>query len=89
MIVQGYCDRLGQELEGSHPLRPYVEQIHQAAERSAALAGRGLAFSRRRAIEREPVALGEVVRDLAKTLRQTLGEAARPQKAAPTTAPRS
>jgi signal transduction histidine kinase/ActR/RegA family two-component response regulator len=74
MVIQGYCDRVAQELAEDHPLRPYVEKIHRASQLSAALAGRVLAFSRRRAIEREPVPLGEVVRDLAKTLRRTLGE---------------
>ncbi len=74
MVIQGYCDRLGQELPADDDRRPYVDKIHQAADRSAALAGRVLAFSRRQTIDRKPVQVGEVVRDLVKTLRRTLGE---------------
>ena len=74
MVIQGYCDRLGQELPADDDRRSYVEKIQQAAERSAALAGRVLAFSRRQTVERNPVQVGEIVRDLAKTLRRTLGE---------------
>jgi len=74
MVIQGYCDRLAEELAEDETLLGYVEKIRRAAERSAALTSRVLAFGRRHAVQREPVALGEVVRDLASTLRRTLGE---------------
>jgi len=74
MVVLGYCDRMRQELPQDDARRPYLAKVHDAAQRAAALAGRVLAFSRRQTIERTPVQVGEVVRDLVKTLRRTLGE---------------
>jgi two-component system, cell cycle sensor histidine kinase and response regulator CckA len=58
-----------------HPaVRADVEQVREAAERSAAITAQLLAFSRRQMLRPVPLDLNAVVRDLEPMLRRTLGE---------------
>jgi signal transduction histidine kinase/DNA-binding response OmpR family regulator len=58
-----------------HPaVRADVEQVRQAAERSAAITAQLLAFSRRQMLQPVALDLRAVVRDLEPVLRRTLGE---------------
>jgi two-component system, cell cycle sensor histidine kinase and response regulator CckA len=59
-----------------HPaVRADVEQVRDAAERSAAITAQLLAFSRRQMLHPVPLELNSVVRDLEPVLRRTLGDA--------------
>jgi signal transduction histidine kinase/DNA-binding response OmpR family regulator len=59
-----------------HPaVRADVEQVRDAAERSAAITAQLLAFSRRQMLRPVPLELNSVVRDLEPVLRRTLGDA--------------
>ncbi|HEX9682253.1 MAG TPA: ATP-binding protein [Acidimicrobiales bacterium] len=51
-----------------------LEEIREAARRGAALTGQLLAFSRRDLTQTEPLDLGEVVGDMSRLLRRTIGE---------------
>ncbi len=55
-------------------VRADVEQVREAAERSAAITAQLLAFSRRQMLQPVPLGLNDVVRDLEPVLRRTLGE---------------
>jgi signal transduction histidine kinase/DNA-binding response OmpR family regulator len=58
-----------------HPaVRADVEQVHQAAERSAAITAQLLAFSRRQMLQPVALDLNAVVREQEPVLRRTLGE---------------
>ncbi|HET6577021.1 MAG TPA: ATP-binding protein [Gemmatimonadales bacterium] len=58
-----------------HPaVRADIEQVRQAAERSAAITAQLLAFSRRQMLQPVALDLGAVVRELEPVLRRTLGE---------------
>jgi signal transduction histidine kinase/DNA-binding response OmpR family regulator len=60
-----------------HPaVRADVEQVRDAAERSAAITAQLLAFSRRQMLRPVALDLNEVVQELEPVLRRTLGEAA-------------
>ena len=56
-------------------VRADVEQMREAAERSAAITAQLLAFSRRQMLQPVSLDLNTVVRDLEPVLRRTLGEA--------------
>ena len=57
-----------------HPaVRADVEQVQQAAERSAAITAQLLAFSRRQMLQPVPLDLSAVLRELEPALRRTLG----------------
>jgi signal transduction histidine kinase/DNA-binding response OmpR family regulator len=59
-----------------HPaVRADVEQVRDAAERSAAITAQLLAFSRRQMLRPVPLDISAVVEELAPMLRRTLGEA--------------
>jgi signal transduction histidine kinase/DNA-binding response OmpR family regulator len=59
-----------------HPaVRADVEQVREAAERSAAITAQLLAFSRRQMLQPVPLDLAAVVAELEPVLRRTLGEA--------------
>ncbi len=55
-------------MQKDDPLRSYVKQILAASERAAALTQSLLAFSRKQIINLKPVALNEVVRNIAKLI---------------------
>ena len=59
-----------------HPaVRADIEQVREAAERSAAITAQLLAFSRRQMLRPVPLDLNAVMRELEPMLRRTLGEA--------------
>jgi signal transduction histidine kinase/DNA-binding response OmpR family regulator len=57
-------------------VRADVEQVRQAAERSAVITAQLLAFGRRQMLQPVPLDLNTVVRELEPVLRRTLGESA-------------
>ncbi len=72
--ILGYGEVVQMGLTPDSPWQEPIEQILAAAERGAQLTGGLLAFSRKRVIDRRPVDLSEVVRNVAGLLRRLIGE---------------
>ena len=73
-VVLGAADFLLRRPELAAVARQDVEQIRAAAERTAAITGQLLAFSRRQVLRPRVLDLDETVRGLELVLRRTLGE---------------
>jgi PAS domain S-box-containing protein len=73
-VVLGAADFLLRRPELAALARQDVEQIRAAAERTAAITGQLLAFSRRQVLRPRVLDLDETVRGLELVLRRTLGE---------------
>jgi PAS domain S-box-containing protein len=73
-IILGYCEQMLEHLHGREPLRRAAEEIHNAAERAAALTGQLLAFSRKQMIEPRQLDLNAVVSNTGRMLRRLIGE---------------
>ena len=73
-VVLGAADFLLRRPELAGLARQDVEQIRAAAERTAAITGQLLAFSRRQVLRPRVLDLDETVRGLETVLRRTLGE---------------
>jgi PAS domain S-box-containing protein len=73
-VVLGAADFLLRRPELEAVARQDVEQIRAAAERTAAITGQLLAFSRRQVLRPQVLDLDETVRGLDLVLRRTLGE---------------
>lgn len=70
--ILGYAEMLGQSLPDAGRPREDLRQIEQAARRAQSLVSQILTFSRRAEEHREPVRLGEVLREALGMLRATL-----------------
>jgi PAS domain S-box-containing protein len=73
-VILGYCEQMLEHLPGREPLRRAAEEIHNAAERAAALTGQLLAFSRKQMVEPRPLDLNTVVSNTGRMLRRLIGE---------------
>ncbi|HMD35291.1 MAG TPA: response regulator [Vicinamibacterales bacterium] len=72
--ILGYCGLILDELPAGHPLRSDVEEVRAAGERAAEVTRQLLAFSRRRVVQPQIVDVNELVGQLEKLLRRTLGD---------------
>jgi two-component system, cell cycle sensor histidine kinase and response regulator CckA len=72
--ILGHGELLAEDIPRGNPLRPNVEEIIQAAERSRDLVGQLLAFARKQTLELRLLDLNQVIRDLAGMIRRTLRE---------------
>jgi len=72
-VVLGHSEILAVELKDHPEMRTSVAEIQHAAERAAALTRQLLAFGRRQALERAPVDLNVVARDMVSLLSRVLG----------------
>ncbi len=77
--IIGYADILLNELGGDDPRRSNVQEIKQAAQRSAALTGQLLAFSRKQIIRPVTFNLNDRLMSLRDMLQRLLGEDVRLQ----------
>ena len=75
--ISGHCDLLLLRHDREHPDFADLVQIHQNANRAAALVGQLLAFSRKQTLKPERVELGEALSDLAHLLNRLVGERVR------------
>ena len=75
--ISGHCDLLLLRHEREHPDYADLVQIHQNANRAAALVGQLLAFSRKQTLKPERVELGDVLSDLGHLLNRLVGERVR------------
>ncbi|MGH7858530.1 MAG: hybrid sensor histidine kinase/response regulator, partial [Candidatus Binatia bacterium] len=62
------------ELPEGHPLRPSLEEIDEAAQRSAELTTQLLAFARRQVVSPQVLDLNQLLRNIEKMLRRVIGE---------------
>ena len=77
--ISGHCDLLLLRHEREHPDYADLVQIHQNANRAAALVGQLLAFSRKQTLKPERLDLQDVLSDLAHLLNRLVGERVRLQ----------
>ena len=77
--ISGHCDLLLLKHEREDPDYADLVQIHQNANRAAALVGQLLAFSRKQTLKLERIELQDVLSDLAHLLNRLVGERVRLQ----------
>ncbi len=75
--ISGHCDLLLLRHNSTDPAYADLIQIHQNANRAAALVGQLLAFSRKQTLKPEKIDLQEVLSDLAHLLNRLVGERVR------------
>jgi PAS domain S-box-containing protein len=73
-VILSYSSSLSEELEGDSRHQRASEQIHQAAERGAALTRQMLAFSRRQVFQLRVLNLNDVILNLLTMLHRIIGE---------------
>jgi PAS domain S-box-containing protein len=73
-VILNYADFVADELEEGTTTHTDVVEIRKAAERAIELTRQLLIFSRRETVKPAPVDLNEVVNDIERLLRRTLGE---------------
>jgi hypothetical protein len=73
-VILNYADFVADELEEGTTTHTDVVEIRKAAERATELTRQLLIFSRRETVQPAPVDLNEVVNDIERLLRRTLGE---------------
>ncbi|MFT4150918.1 MAG: ATP-binding protein [Paracoccaceae bacterium] len=79
--ISGHCDLLLLNHDRDDPDYPDLAQIHDNANRAAALVGQLLAFSRKQTLKPERLDLHEVLADLIHLLKRLVGERVRLQLA--------
>jgi|SRR5829696_4589537 len=73
-VILNYAEFVAEELEEGTTAHTDVVEIRKAAERATELTRQLLVFSRRETLKPAPLDLNEVVRDIERLLRRTLGE---------------
>jgi two-component system cell cycle sensor histidine kinase/response regulator CckA len=73
-VILGSCDFALSALDAAHPAAEDIEAIRAAGERAAALTRQLLVFSRREIAAPQVVDLNELVCDVERLLRRTIGE---------------
>ena len=73
-VITGYCALISQRAAADSGLRHYVEEVQQAAERSAGLTRQLLAFSRRQVLQPRVLNLNEVLHGMEGMLGRLIGE---------------
>jgi PAS domain S-box-containing protein len=72
--INGYSGMILRQLAQDDPLRPKVEEIKKAGDRSASLTHQLLAFSRRQILKPKVLDINEVLIDTSKMLQRLIGE---------------
>ncbi len=73
-IINGYGDMIKEEVPAEHPLRAPLDEIINAGSRAADLVLQLLAFSRQQVMKMEYLNINDLIRNLAKMIRRTIGE---------------
>lgn len=73
-LVKGYSELVLDSLNGTDPMRQYIEQIHDANERASSLTRQLLAFGKNQETARELLDLNVVVAGMDGMLRRLVGE---------------
>ncbi len=74
MGIMGYTELCREELPADHPIRQWLDEITQAAERSAEITRQLLAFACKQAIAPKVVDLNDAASGMLKLLRRMIGE---------------
>jgi PAS domain S-box-containing protein len=72
-IINGYTDLLLDQVAPDHPWHSFVEEVHKAGERAAALTRQLLAFGRRQFLQPVVLDLNREVTQLGELLRRLIG----------------
>jgi len=72
--IVGGADAAQESLPPNHSVQPYLEEIHLASRRAAALTRQLLTFARHEVIQVQPLDLNAVLRDLDPLIRRVIGE---------------
>ncbi|HKW64829.1 MAG TPA: PAS domain S-box protein [Candidatus Acidoferrum sp.] len=73
-VILSYSNSLAEDLRGDSKHQRAADQIHQAAERGAALTRQMLAFSRQQVFQVRVLNLNDIIRNLLKMLQRIIGE---------------
>jgi PAS domain S-box-containing protein len=73
-VILGYADLLGARVEPGNPMKREVDEIRNAAQRSANLTGQLLAFARKQAVSPRVLDLNDTVSHMLTMLRRLIGE---------------
>ncbi|MBI1318723.1 MAG: PAS domain S-box protein [Candidatus Hydrogenedens sp.] len=74
-VICGYSDMmLGELMDSAHPLRPFVEAMHEAGERAARLTQQLLLFGRKADQRLETFSLNDLLQDMHRMLRRLIEE---------------
>jgi PAS domain S-box-containing protein len=73
-IINGYSELALEQSKIEEPLRRYLEEIHRAGTRAAALTSQLLAFSRKQVMQPALVELNSVIQEFEKMLHRIIGE---------------
>jgi PAS domain S-box-containing protein len=73
-VILNYADLVLDELAAEDIAATYVSEVKEAAERAAALTRQLLFFGRREVVQAEPLDINDVVDDVGRLLRRTIGE---------------
>ncbi|MFP4106848.1 MAG: ABC transporter substrate binding protein [Phycisphaerae bacterium] len=73
-VVAGYCDLLLRSMDEDDPNRDAIEQIREAARRSAKLTSQLLSFSRKQVLKPEANDLNAVLQGMSDLLHRVMGE---------------
>jgi PAS domain S-box-containing protein len=73
-VIIGHAERAMEELEPDQPLQVALTEIRQAAERSAELTGRLLAFARKQTVSPRVLDMNETVAGMLTMLKRMIGE---------------
>ncbi|MFW5802505.1 MAG: transporter substrate-binding domain-containing protein [Verrucomicrobiota bacterium] len=74
MGIMNYAELCRENVGAEHPVREWLDEITQEAERSAKLARQLLAFARKQTVAPKILDLNEVVEGMLKMLRRLIGE---------------
>lgn len=72
--ILGFSNLILDDLDEASPMRQAMEEIIHAGQRAEKLTRQLLVFGRKQLVQIRPIDLNEVVRDMEKLLRRTLGE---------------
>jgi PAS domain S-box-containing protein len=72
--INGYSELVLRQVGNDSPIRPKIEEIKKAGERSMALTNQLLAFSRQQMLKTKVLNINEIIIDTSKMLRHLIGE---------------
>jgi len=73
-VIYGYCHMMQAGMDGNSPHRAKLDQVLAASERAANLTRSLLAFSRKQAMNPQPVDLNDIILNVGKLLSRIIGE---------------
>jgi signal transduction histidine kinase/ligand-binding sensor domain-containing protein/ActR/RegA family two-component response regulator len=73
-VIKGNAELALADLESNEVVREEIEEIERAAERASSLTRQLLAFSRKQILKPQTLSLNDMVVDIARILRRTVGE---------------